>query len=240
MSPAVSSRTAPSHNRATKARAEGSGRGVPMQIGPSTHRDSGPPVGDLRASGRDPPARPAARVHAIAEGSRAIEPTQSASGKNVRAAQPRTSGSRLPARPLLGRFRASGPSGADASIHGDPQARGHDQSDSQRMALVARRGGLWGTTERRVTLSAWQARRESQDVFADTHDGLTISLQHAVMQTRDAPIKGASGSRYRSATSASATLCRQEILVDPGRSKRPAALGIRGFHPRALVQSALP
>jgi hypothetical protein len=40
----------------------------------------------------------------------------------------------------LGRFRASDLSGADASIHGDARARGHDQSDSQRMALVARRG----------------------------------------------------------------------------------------------------
>ena len=38
-----------------------------------------------------------------------------------------------------GRFRASGLSGADASIQGDARARGHDQSDSQRMALVARR-----------------------------------------------------------------------------------------------------
>jgi hypothetical protein len=39
-----------------------------------------------------------------------------------------------------GRSRASGLSGADASIHGDARARRHDQSDSQRMALVARRG----------------------------------------------------------------------------------------------------
>jgi hypothetical protein len=40
----------------------------------------------------------------------------------------------------IGRSRTSGRSCADASIRGDASARGRDQSDSQRMALVARRG----------------------------------------------------------------------------------------------------
>ena len=40
----------------------------------------------------------------------------------------------------IGRSRTSGRSRADASIRGDASARGRDQSDSQRMALVARRG----------------------------------------------------------------------------------------------------
>ena len=44
----------------------------------------------------------------------------------------------------FGRSRTSGRSCADASIRGDAGARGRDQSDSQRMALVARRGS--GTT----------------------------------------------------------------------------------------------